>query len=181
MVLASLTLVLSLGLVIRIARPWPKRIRDRIRRAALCLLTTLGVVAFLVLPFTRFGWPLYKTSTRAFRKCASANVDLDAMRTWLNTLGGKHDPNYAYELVYASIEERWPEAAPWAKTVTRWRPDCVRLAPDDNSHPVIRITGLHGHSLVVGSESMQTPPANFAARDKYRLWLGPGAYVGYGR
>jgi hypothetical protein len=181
MVLALLTLVLSLGLVIRMIWPWPGRIRDLGRHTALCLLATVGIVVFLVLPFTRFGWPPYKTSTRAFRDYAHAKVDLDAMRAWLNTLDGKYDPNYEYELVYAPIEARWPEAAPWAKTITRWHPDSVRLALDHDNHPVIRIAGLHGHSLVVGSESMQTPPADFLKRDKYRLSLGPGAYVANGK
>ncbi len=180
-VLALLTLVLSLGLAIRMMLPWPKRIRDLGRRMALCLLAIVGIVAFLVLPFTRFGWPPYKTSTRAFRKYVRANVDLNAMRAWLNTLDGKYTPNYDYELAYATIEARWPEAAPWAKTITPLHPDCVRLTPDHDNHPVIRIAGLHGHSLVVGSENMQTPPANFSTRDKYRLWLDPGAYVARGR
>jgi len=85
-VLALLTLVLSLGLVIRMMLPWPKGIRDLIRRVALSLLTTVGIVVFLVLPFTRFGWPPYKTSTRAFRKYVRANVDVNAIRTWLNPL-----------------------------------------------------------------------------------------------
>ncbi|MCL5279686.1 MAG: hypothetical protein M1376_07245 [Planctomycetes bacterium] len=182
LVLALLTLVLSLGLVIRMMLPWPKRIRDLGRRMAMCLMVTIGIVAFLVLPFTRFGWPPYKTSTRAFRKYVRANVDVNAMRTWLNTLNGRYDPNYAYELAYgATIESWWPEAAPWAKAITPLRPDCVWLTPDHNNHPAVRITGLHGHSLVVGSENMQTPPANFSTRDKYRLWLDPGAYVGRGR
>jgi hypothetical protein len=182
LVLALLTLALSLGLVIRTMLPWPKRIPDLTRRMALCLLTTVGIVAFLVLPFTRFGWPPYKTSTRAFRKYVRANVDLDAMRAWLNTLDGKYDPNYAYDLTSgATIEDWWPEAASWAKTITPLQPHHARLAPDPNNHPAIRIAGLRGHSLVVGSENMQTPPAAFLKRDKYRLWLGPGAYVGHGR
>jgi hypothetical protein len=183
LVLALLTLVISLGLVIRKPRTSPKHIADWIRCIMLRLLTTVGIVVFLVLPFTPFGLPPYKTSTRAFRKCVLANnVDLDAMRAWLNTLDGKYDPNYAYELAYgATIESWWPKAASWAKTVTPLRPDCVRLAPDHSNHPAIRITGASGHSLVVGSENMQTPPANFSTRDKYRLWLGPGAYVARGR
>jgi hypothetical protein len=75
-VLALLTLVLSLVLVIRMVRPRPKRIPDLSRRVALCLLASVGIVVFLVLPFTRFGWPPYKTSTRAFRDYALAKVDL---------------------------------------------------------------------------------------------------------
>jgi hypothetical protein len=98
-------------------------------------LAAVGIVAFLALPFTRFGWPPYKTSTRAFRRYVLANVDLNAMRAWLNTLDGKYTPNYAYELAYgATIESRWPEAAPWAKAITPLRPDHVRLAPDDSEH-----------------------------------------------
>ena len=182
LVLALLTLTLSLGLVIRMMLPWPKRIRELGRRMTLCLLATVGIVVFLVLPFTRFGWPPYKTSTRAFRKYVRANVDVNAMRAWLNTLDGKYTPNYDYELAYgATIEGWWPEAAPWAKAITPLHPDCVRLTPDHDNHPSIRIAGLHGHSLVVGSENMQTPPADFSMRDKYRLWLDLGVYVARGR
>jgi hypothetical protein len=182
LVLTLLTLVLSLGLVIRKPHTSPKHIADWIRCIMLRLPTAIGIVVFLVLPFTRFGWPLYRTSTWAFRKCVRANVDVNAMRAWLNTLDGKYDPNYAYELAYgATIESWWPEAAPWAKAITPLHPDYVRLTPDHNNHPTIRIAGFGGHSLVVGSENMQTPPTEFLKRDKYRLSLGPGAYVGHGR
>lgn len=182
MVLALLTLVLSLGLVVRKPRTWAKHTAGWIRYIMLRLLAAVGIVAFLALPFTRFGWPPYKTSTRAFRRYVLANVDLNAMRAWLNILDGKYDPNYAYELAYgATIESWWPEAAPWAKAITPLHPDYVRLTPDDNHHPAIRIAGLRGHSLVVGSENMQTPPAKFLKLDEYRLSLGPGAYVGHKR
>jgi hypothetical protein len=180
--LALLTLVLSLGLVVRKPRTWPKHTAGWIRCIMLRFLAAVGIVAFLALPFTRFGWPPYKTSTRAFRRYVLANVDLNAMRAWLNTLDGKYTPNYAYELAYgATIESRWPEATPWAKAITPLRPDHVRLAPDDSDHPTIRIAGLRGHSLVVGSENMQTAPAAFLKLDDYRLSLGPGAYVGHKR
>jgi hypothetical protein len=185
LVLAVLTVVLLVGLALRMGRAWRRHIQDRRQLVGWWLLAVLAIMTYLVLPFTRFGWPPYKTFTRAFRKYTLANVDLDAMRAWLNTLNGKYDPNYTYDLESgATIEDWWPEAGSWAKAITPLGPVSAELSPDGNGHPAVRIRWvglLNSWGLVVGSKDMQTPPSDFPRYSEYRVPLDSGAYVWHER
>ncbi len=183
--LAVLTVVLLIGLALRMARAWRGHIQDKRQLVGLRLLAVVGIATYLVLPFTRLGWPPYKTFTRAFRKYTLANVDLDATRAWLNTLNGKYDPNYTYDLESgATIEDWWPEAGSWAKAITPLGPVSAELSPDGNGHPAVRIRWVgppNSWGLVVGSKDMQTPPSDFSRYSEYRVPLDSGAYVWHER
>ena len=183
LVLPVLTLVLLIGLPIRMVRTWREHIPDKPRLAGLCLLVIIGLVIYLVFPFTPFGPPRYKTFTKAWKRYVLANVDLESMHAWLKTLDPNHcTGDYAYDLASgATIEDWWPEAAPWAKTITPLDPHGAGLALDGNGQPAIIIWWLGGWGLVVGSKTMQVSPADFSTQADYQLSLGPGAYVWHER
>ena len=91
------TMLLSL-LAIRMVRAWRRRAANRRRLRWLRLLAVAAIVLYLVLPFTRFGFPRYKTYTAGFRRYVKVNVDLNAMRVWLSTLDRKWCSDYVYDL-----------------------------------------------------------------------------------
>ena len=177
--LAVLTAVLLIGLALRMGRAWPRDIQDKRRLAGLWLLAVAAIITYLVLPFTELGLPRYKTFTKAWKRYVLANVDLESMRAWLKTLDPNHcTGDYAYDLASgATIEDWWPEAASWAKTITPLDPHGAGLALDSNGHPAIIIWWLGGWGLVVGPKTMQVSPADFSTQADYQLSLGPGAYV----
>ena len=65
--LALLTLMLLLAFAARMRGGWRRHILDKGRLTRLRLLTILGLVAYLILPFTRFGLPPHTTFTKGFR------------------------------------------------------------------------------------------------------------------
>ena len=178
--LALLTLVLLLLLTIRMVRAWRRRAANRRRLMWLHLLVITAIVIYLVLPFTRFGFPRYKTYTAGFRRYVKVNVDLNAMRAWLSTLDRKRCSDYVYDLGSGgTIESRWPETRPWARAITHLEPHSAMLSLDGDGHPAIWIgrSGWGRSGLVVGSEKMRVPPAGFVEHKEYRLPLDSGAYV----
>jgi len=179
--LTLMTMVLLLFLAIRMVRVWRKHIANRRRLRWLRLMAVAAIVIFLVLPFTRFGFPPYRSYTSGFRRYVKANVDLGSMRAWLSTLDRKWCSDYVYDLTSgATIESWWPETAPWAKAITPLDPHSAMLLLDGDGHPAMAITwlGLFSHwGLVVGSEEMRVPPAGFVKHKEYRLALDSGAYV----
>jgi hypothetical protein len=183
--LALLVLMLLLALAARMRGGWRRHILDRGRLTRLRLLTILGTVAYLILPFTRLGLPPYTTFTKGFRKYVLVNVNLNAMRTWLSMVDPKKCSDYVYDLTSgATIEDWWRDAEPWAKTVTPLNPLSAILLPDSGGHPAICIRwfGLfNGWGLVVGSKEMQRAPSGFSQYSEYRLPLDSGAYVWHER
>lgn len=185
--LALLALLLLPALAARMGGGWRRHILDKGRLTRLRLLTILGIVAYLILPFTRFGLPPHKTFTRAFRQYVLVNVDLDALRSWLTTIDAKRgvDYDYVYDLMSgATIEDWWPEAGSWAKAITPLAPVSAELSLDGNGHPAIRIRWvgeLNSWGLVVGSKDMQIPPSDFPRHSEYRVPLDSGAYVWHER
>jgi hypothetical protein len=183
--LVLLTLTLLLVSVSRMGGGWREHLPDKGRLLRLRLLTIFGIAAYLILPFTRLGLPPHKTFTRAFRQYILVNVDLDALRAWLSTVDPKKCSDYVYDLTSgATIEEWWPDAAPWAKTVTPLEPHSAMLLPDSGGHPAIGIRWLglfNGWGLVVGRKNMQTAPSGFSLYSEYRLPLDSGAYVWHER
>jgi hypothetical protein len=182
--LPVLTLALLVGLAIRMVRTWRRHIPDKRQLVGLCLLVIIAIVTYLVFPLTRFGPPRYKTFTKAWKRYVLTNVDLESMRAWLKTLDPNHcTGDYAYDLASgATIEDWWPEAGPWAKTITPLDPHGAGLALDSSGHPAIVIWWSSGDwGLVVGPKTMQISPAAFSTQDDYQLSLGPGAYVWHER
>jgi len=186
LLLLVLLIVSALVLVLQSLRR-PKPIQGE-RRAfrVISLVTILCVVVCLVMPFTRFGPPVYMATMYGFRDYAKANVSVEAVQAWLKTLDPKIcTEQYNYELNSGcTIECWWPDAVPWAKGVTPANPDFATLHLDEGGRPMIRIMWLgmfmsRDYGLVVGDEQMETPRPDFFGHREYRIPLAPGAWIWY--
>lgn len=178
--LTALVLLLLTAIIHRMVRRWGRHIDSRYRLWRLRLFVITVIIGYLALPFTRLGMPWVKGLTAGLRRYVKANVDLGAMRAWLDTLDPNACSDYVYDLASgATIESWWPDAAPWARAITPMAPYSATLSLSSEGHPAIHIRfstgGLTG--LAVGDPDMASPPSDLSKHGEYRLPVAPGAYV----
>ncbi len=87
--LTPIACVCLAAVIIRITRYWPRHLVDRRRRYVLQIVASLGTLAYVGLPFLRLGPSEHKMHLWGMRRYVQTQVDVPAIRTWLNSL----DPN----------------------------------------------------------------------------------------
>jgi hypothetical protein len=170
-----------LALVVRIVVYWPLHMLSLRRWAVLGLLAGLGSAAYVGLPFARLGPPLDEIYLRGFRKHVQRQVDISAIRAWLNGL----DPN-GWDGVEIDVRRTQDDELVWTPedvhlpaSIVRLKPRYVELAALDESDLAVDLrwgSGMLGTwGLTVGPETMGAPPSRL--RGDQRLDAGPGVYV----
>lgn len=89
LLLTPIACVCLVAAILRITRYWPRHLVDRRRRYVLQIVASLGTLAYVGLPFLRLGPSEHKMHLWGMRRYVQMQVDVPAIRTWLNNL----DPN----------------------------------------------------------------------------------------
>lgn len=140
-------------------------------------------IALIVIPVSSFALAfggvlpvVHSPFTHGFAGQMRTRTDVEAIRSWLGTL----DPND-----YLG-PQRDPGGTPVLRSdrpraIARLRPRYVRIQPDENGRPLVRLAwggGFIGHyGLVVSDAALPTPPSDFSVYGEYRLPLKPGFYA----
>jgi len=181
------------ALLVRMLTGWLVHIRSWRRLVLLCVLTLIGLAAWVGAPFTDLWPPGYAAFTHGLRRHVQTNSDLGEIRGWLITL----DPNLCtgrYIDLYTGndFKPHWPDTVAWPAAVTRFDPHYVQLMNAGTDQRKIRLTwgGALGHwGVEIGPEDMTIPPTQprrkmrhpngdvYYERGEYRLPIAPGAYV----
>ncbi len=172
-----------LAALIRIVIYWPRHIAKRGKLLVLQIVAILGALAYVGLPFTPIGPPGYKTYMWGLRQYARTQVDVTAIRGWLETL----DPNECDGA--ESDVRRDAEGGPAAVPSVPGLPPCIlTLEPRYVSLSLAEGHGLVAHltwgsgllgtwGLTVAPETVGVPPSNRSQWPDYRLDVSPGVCV----
>lgn len=173
--LVMLALPILLGLLVlifRVAVSWPVHIQSYERLWGLGLLTIVGVIIFLVLPFVVLG---SGTFDRGFTRYVRNNVNVPAIRVWLSAL----DPNQ-YADGYGNTKAKSFAESEQPPCIASLHPRVAKVQRDAKGRLSVRLfwgSGVMGHwGVEVGDESMGPPPASASQRYQF---VAPGAWIWY--
>lgn len=134
----------------------------------------LAVFIFLAFTNKEFLGPRFKFFMYGIRDRVKSQVDIEATRMWLQSLG---DEDYnEKDLNYERLSKaRWPESLKGLKHAVAY------LSKDENSNIKVRMewgSGMLGHwGVEIGMKDMKIPPSDLRQYGEYRLPLEPGVYV----
>ncbi len=100
------------------------------------------------------------------------NVDVEAIRDWLESQGNKYNDDLYTRILHPA----WPES------LKALKPDCVFLSADENDNAKVRLMWAYGRivgqwSVEIGAENMEIPLSDFGMYGEYRLPVELGVYV----